>query len=77
MFINRISGDTHANIPRAVLGQVNLFLKPVFSVIFSTNNTGAIFLLPSKSSIKQRMSFHFVGRSYFGNTNLGHLRLQA
>ena len=77
MFINRISGHTHANIPRAVLGQGNQSHKAVFLVIFSTNNTGAIFLLPSKSLIRQRMPFHFVGSSYFGNTNLGLSRLQA
>ena len=53
------------------LKYLNPFHKQAFSVIFSTNKMGAIFLLPSKSSITQRMSFHFVGGSYFGNKNLG------
>ena len=39
MFINRISGHTHANIPRAVLGQVNLF-HSFFSHFFDEQHGG-------------------------------------
>ena len=72
MFINHISGRTHANIMKGRWTGGNRFHRRIFLVIFLNQTIAENLMLLSKQLIGQIMDFHCDEKNFFGNIDWEH-----